>query len=139
MDPLEAYSLLFTDSLMAALILPPHEAYVGNVMRLFGTYHPTWMIVSISLGMIIGMGANWGFGKILYSCRRYLPAEPPVPAEKKVNVIRVLSAFSLITWLPYLGGPIAILAGLFGVPFRRFLILASLGISIFHLLTYYVF
>lgn len=131
MDMLETYSLLFADSLMEILVLPPHTAYVLKTMLGFGGYAPGLMFACVSAGVLLGVLLNWSLGRLLVTCRdkEWVIVETPQLDKAAAFFRKFLSWLVVLAWVPGLGGIIMVAAGLSKVRFLLVLALAGVGIA----------
>lgn len=129
MDNLEAYSLLFADSLMEILVLPPHVAYVLKTMLGFGGYQTLWMFACVSGGVVAGSLINWLLGRLLINCRdkEWVIVETPKLDKAMAFCRKFLSWLLLLGWVPGLGGILMMVAGFSKVRFLPALLWVSIG------------
>lgn len=129
MSDLAAYGGLFLAALVAATILPAQsEALLVGL--LLGGEHPAALLVLVaSLGNVAGSAANWWLGRSLerFKGRRWFP----VSASGLARAQRWFGRFGLwsllLAWVPVVGDPLTVVAGVLRVPFGRFLLLVALG------------
>jgi membrane protein YqaA with SNARE-associated domain len=65
MSVFEAYSYLFFDSMMGMFLVPPHHAFVFDMMLMFGFYNKIAMVIFSSLGALLGVMLDWILGKLI--------------------------------------------------------------------------
>lgn len=65
MNELEAYFLLFTDSIFGNLVLYPHKEFVLFAMKSLGNYNALKAFIISILGFVISVILNYIFGRIL--------------------------------------------------------------------------
>ncbi|OJF92256.1 YqaA family protein [Pararhizobium antarcticum] len=129
MADLAAYAGLFLSALVAATILPMQSEAVLVGLLLGGNHSPTLLIVVASLGNILGAIINWILGRGIerFRDRRWFP----VSAEKLEQAqawYRRYGKWSLLgSWLPIVGDPLTIVAGVLKEPFPMFLLLVSIA------------
>ncbi len=113
MNNVEVYYLLFTDSLIAALILPLNKIFVFKIMLYFNTYNHFFMLILAALGSCIGGIINWYLGKIIISVRlEYHKIEKEFTMPKMVKNI-IICLIVLFAWVPLCGSIITIVSGYF--------------------------
>lgn len=129
MDNAEALLFLFSDNLMDALILPPHAAYAWKVMLIFGSYPLSTIWGIATLGSVAGMVLNWGFGKILLTCRQkeIIIMESDLIDKSSVLFTRYGVWLLLFSWIPVIGTLTVIASGFLSVRFLPMLVLVSIA------------
>ncbi|PHK95584.1 hypothetical protein CR162_06935 [Pseudoroseomonas rhizosphaerae] len=129
MQDLAAYGGLFLAALVAATILPAQsEAVLAGL--LLGGEHPAALLVLVaSLGNIAGSAINWWLGRSLerFKGRRWFPVSTAALARAQGWFGRIGLWSLLLAWVPVVGDPLTVVAGVMRVPFWRFLLLVSLG------------
>lgn len=129
MTDLVVYAGLFLVALAAATILPlqSEAALVG--LLLTGS-HPVWLLVIVaSLGNVSGSAINWLLGRGIerYRDRRWFP----VTSEALDRAQRWYGRYGkwslLLSWLPIVGDPLTLVAGLAREPFPVFLALVAVA------------
>jgi membrane protein YqaA with SNARE-associated domain len=123
------YGGLFLASLIAATILPMQSeaALVGLILT---GHYPVWLLLLVaSCGNILGSVINWLLGRGIdhYRDRPWFPAN----AEKLARAGRWYRRYGkwslLFAWLPIIGDPLTVVAGVLREPFWPFLALVSTG------------
>ena len=126
---LAAYAGLFLSAFVAATLLPMQSEAVLVGLLMTETY-PVWALVAVaSAGNILGSAVNWGLGR---ACM-HLDARPwfPVGAEKIERArawYRRYGKWSLLmSWMPVIGDPLTLVAGILREPFPTFLALVAIA------------
>ncbi|MEQ8283567.1 MAG: YqaA family protein [Parvibaculum sp.] len=126
---LGAYAGLFLSAFVAATLLPMQSEAVLVGLLMTETY-PAWTLVAVaSAGNILGATVNWGLGRAFM----HLEARPwfPVSAEKieQASVwYRRYGKWSLLmSWMPIIGDPLTLAAGILREPFPTFLALVAIA------------
>lgn len=129
MDKLEAYLFLLLDSLMGTLVLPPHSELVFDVMQSFGGYEASLMISLAVVGSIGGLLVNYGFGKLVLTCRNQPWFTERSATFNKLGYYfaRYAVWFLPLTFIPVVGTLLTVTAGIFQVRLWLFLILVTAG------------
>lgn len=108
MNNIEAYRLLFTDSLTASLILPLNEIFIFKVMLYFNTYSHFLMLTIATLGSSIGGVINWCLGRtMIYIRSRYGKTDKTFNYRKSVIICLVI----FLAWVPIFGSLITVMSG----------------------------
>lgn len=123
-----AYAGLFMAALAAATILPMQSEAV-LVGLLLADYSP-WLVVGVaSLGNVLGSVINWGLGRGLERFRhhRWFPASDEALERAQRWYQRYGKWSLLLSWVPIIGDPITVIAGVMREPFPVFLLLVALA------------
>lgn len=129
MGDLAAYSGLFVAAFAAATILPLQSEAVLVGLLLSGNYPTALLIVVASAGNVLGAAANWllGIGIERFKDRRWFP----VSAERLAQAQRWYQRYGkwslLGSWLPIIGDPLTVIAGVLKEPFWVFLSLVTIA------------
>ncbi len=129
MTDLVAYLGLFLAALMAATILPMQSeaALVGLLVT--GAY-PVWLLVVVaSLGNVLGSLINWLLGRGIERFRgqRWFPVTSAA-LDRAQGWYRRYGKWSLLlSWLPVIGDPLTVVAGLAREPLLVFLALVTVA------------
>lgn len=129
MDKQEAYSYLFMDSLMGALVLPPHSELVFESMHDFGGYEASLMMLFAIAGSMAGLLVNYGFGKLLLTCKNqeWFVQRSHV-FEKLTGYFKRYAVWLLpLSFVPVLGNLLTVTAGIFQIRLWLFLVLVLAG------------
>jgi membrane protein YqaA with SNARE-associated domain len=120
---------LFIVAMLAATMLPgSSEALLLALVAKEPASAKTLFIVA-TLGNTLGGVINWGLGRwlISFSEARWFPLEPTRLAQA-AQLFRKYGTWSLLfSWLPLIGDPLTVVAGLLRVPFSVFVILVCFG------------
>lgn len=129
MGDFAAYGGLFLASLVAATILPAQSEAVLAGLIAMGKY-PVWVLVTVaSVGNILGSLLNWLLGLFIerYRHARWFPVSE-ANLHKAQQLYQRFGYWSLLgAWLPIVGDPLTVVAGVMREPLWRFLLLVSIG------------
>ena len=124
-----ALGLLFLSAFGAATLLPLQSEAV-LVGLLAQTQYPVWLLVAVaSLGNILGSCVNWWLGLKVeqYKNKKWFP----VSEQKMLQAQGIYQKYGfwslLLSWVPVIGDPITLIAGLLKENFVRFLLMVSLA------------
>lgn len=120
---------LFCIAFVAATFLPMQSEAALVALLLAGTVAP-WLLVAIaSLGNIAGSVVNWLLGREVekYKQRKWFPVTPERLERAKTSYRRYGRWSLLLSWMPVIGDPITIAAGLMREKFSVFLGLVSVA------------
>lgn len=123
------YGSLFLSAFLAATILPlSSEAVLAALAATHG--FDLWLLVALaSLGNTLGAVVNWVLGRycLHWQGRKWFPVSPPA-LERASHWFARYGQYSLLfAWIPIVGDPLTVAAGLLKLRFARFLILVAVG------------
>ncbi len=124
-----AYIGLFFTALVAATILPAQSEALLVVLLVTGEYSVIALIAVASLGNVLGSVINWTLGRGLeqFRDRRWFPVSETT-LEKAQGWYRRYGKWSLLaSWVPIIGDPITVAAGVLKEPLPMFILLASIA------------
>ena len=123
------YLSLFVISFIAATILPFSSELTLAGLVATSNYDNLLLLIVASLGNVLGSVVNWilGFYSRDLSTKKWFPFKDE-QIEKSSKWFNKFGRWSLLfAWVPFIGDPLTIVAGLFRVKFLEFLILVSIG------------
>ena len=136
-----ALGLLFLSAFGAATLLPLQSEAV-LVGLLAQTQYPVWLLVAVaSLGNILGSGVNWWLGLKVeqYKNKKWFP----VSEQKMLQAQGIYQKYGfwslLLSWVPVIGDPITLIAGLLKENFVRFVVMVSIAKIGRYLFVYWMF
>jgi membrane protein YqaA with SNARE-associated domain len=123
------YLSLFTISFLAATILPFSSELTLAGLIATSNYDNLLLLIVASFGNILGSVVNWALG--FYS-RNLITKKWFLFKNNQIeNSSKWFSKFGkwslLFAWVPFIGDPLTLAAGLFRVKFIDFLILVTIG------------
>ena len=136
------YLSLFIISFLAATILPFSSELTLASLMATSSYDNLLLLIIASLGNILGSVINWilGFYSRKLSKKKWFPFKDE-QIEKSSKWFNKFGRWSLLfAWVPIIGDPLTLVAGLLRVKFVEFLILVTIGkisryLAIFYLLS----
>lgn len=124
-----SYGALFLAAFLAATILPA-QSEMGLAFLVHQAPEAVLMLVAIaSAGNILGALVNWYLGRFAshWRDRRWFPISAS-QLDKATKWYQRYGKYSLLaSWVPIVGDPITIAAGLLRTPIVTFLILVSIA------------
>jgi|TARA_B110000977_G_C11074309_1_gene490602 membrane protein YqaA with SNARE-associated domain len=124
-----SYISLFLISFLAATILPLSSELTLASLLNTDNYNSLILIGAASLGNILGSIFNWLLGFYLLKCinKKWFPFKEGQidSASRQFNKFGVWSL--LFAWVPIIGDPLTLIAGILRVNFLLFLILVAVG------------
>lgn len=129
MTELFSYVGLFFSALFAATILPLQSEAVLVTMLAKGNMSPVMLVSVASMGNIIGAIINWGLGRGIehYKDRTWFPASNTSLMRAQAWYARYGKWSLLFSWLPIIGDPLTVVAGIMREPLPSFIILVAIG------------
>ena len=124
-----SYFQLFIISFLAATILPLSSELVLSTMLLTDSFDKYLLLVVASFGNILGSSVNWYLGKkiLIFKDKKWVPANERQIAKGEIYFKKYGIWSLLLAWVPIIGDPLTIVAGLLRVKFFTFLILISIS------------
>ncbi len=120
---------LFIISLLAATILPLSSEIVLTTMLLTNLFEKNILLIVASSGNILGSIFNWYLGKkiTIFQDRKWFPVSKE-QLNKSQKYFQKYGLWSLLlAWVPVIGDPLTLLAGVLKVRFSIFFILVSIS------------
>lgn len=124
-----AYLGLFAAAFSAATLLPlQSEALLAAL--LLGAAQPVWaLLLAASAGNVLGSLVNWWLGRYLerYRGRRWFPVSDHRLQQAQAWYGRYGRWSLLLSWLPVIGDPLTLVAGIMREPLWRFVLIVTLA------------
>jgi len=134
------YLSLFIISFLAATILPFSSELTLAGLMATSSYDNLLLLAVASLGNILGSVVNWILGfysRNLSTKRWFLFKDKQI--EKSSKWFNRFGRWSLLfAWVPIIGDPLTLVAGLLRVKFVEFLILVTIGKVSRYLIIFYL-
>src|SRR5690554_4202653 len=123
------YLGLFFAAFGAATLLPMQSEAV-LVGLLLSEHYVVWALLLVaSAGNVLGSMVNWLFGRYIehYRHKRWFPVSEQ-QLQKAQNSYQKYGRWSLLlSWVPIIGDPLTVAAGVMREPLWRFLLLVTLA------------
>ena len=120
---------LFLISSSAATLLPGGSEAALLLLANEGTYGLALLLGVASVGNILGSLVNYALGRyaLCFQSRRWFPVKP-TQLQKAQGWFARWGQYSVLgAWLPFVGDPITVAAGVMRMHWARFLVLVSLS------------
>lgn len=123
------YIGLFLSALVAATILPMQSEAVLAGLLLGGQHPVVGLLLVATVGNVLGSVINWWLGGALlrFHGRRWFPASEAQLARAQTWYSRYGRWSLLGSWLPVVGDPLTVVAGVMREPLVPFLVLVTLA------------
>ncbi len=124
-----SYFQLFIISFLAATILPLSSELVLSTMLLTDSFDKYLLLVVASFGNILGSSVNWYLGKkiLIFKEKKWFPANERQIAKGEIYFKKYGIWSLLLAWVPIIGDPLTIVAGILRVKYFTFLLLVSIS------------
>jgi len=129
MGDVAAYGGLFLAALVAATILPMQSEAVLVGLLLMGGHSSVLLVTVASIGNVLGSVINWLIGRGIerFRDRKWFPVSPE-RLERAGRWYRRYGKWSLLgSWLPVVGDPITVVAGVMTEPLPMFVLLVTIA------------
>jgi membrane protein YqaA with SNARE-associated domain len=126
---LAVYLSLFGASFLAATLVPAQSEAVLFGLLMSGEY-PVWLLLAVaSTGNVLGSCVNWllGAGLARFEGRPWFPVKRDRLARAEQWYRRYGRWSLLLSWLPIIGDPLTLVAGVMREPFPVFLVLVTIA------------
>ena len=129
MPHLAEYGALFAASFLSATIFPFQSEAVLFGMLLAEHYAWWALILTASIGNILGSVANWFLGRYLahFEGRRWFPVRRERMAGAEAWYRRYGRWTLLLSWVPVISDPLTIVAGIMRESLAAFILLVALA------------
>ena len=134
------YLSLFVISFLAATIIPFSSEFTLAGLIATSNYDNLLLLVVVSFGNVLGSVVNWVLG--FYFRNLTTKKWSPFKDKQIENSSKWFSKFGkwslLFAWVPILGDPLTLVAGLLRVRFLDFVILVAIGKVSRYLIVFYL-
>lgn len=120
---------LFTVSFLAATILPAQSEMVLAGLQIAGNSNTIELVIVATLGNVLGAVVNWVIGRYLihFQDRRWFPIKEKM-LNKATGFYQKWGVWTLLlAWMPFIGDPFTLVAGIFRTNIWLFLLLVTIG------------
>ena len=94
-----------------------------------GRFEPGFLLLVASLGNVLGSTSNWALGRFLARHRgaRWFPVSEAAMAKAERRYRRFGKLSLLMSWLPIIGDPLTLIAGVLRTLISCFLVLVTIA------------
>lgn len=127
MGDLAVYAGLFAVAFVAATLLPLQSESALAALLLTHDYPLVALVAVASVGNTLGSSLNWLLGRYVerYRERRWFPVSETALTRAQRWYQRYGHWSLLLSWLPLIGDPLTVAAGVLREPFARFVVLVA--------------
>jgi len=124
-----SYFQLLIISFLAATILPLSSELVLSTMLLTDSFDKYLLLVVASFGNIFGSSVNWYLGKkiLIFKDKKWFPVNEKQIAKSEMYFKKYGIWSLLLSWVPIIGDPLTVIAGILKINFFTFLLLVSIS------------
>ncbi|MDA8737661.1 DedA family protein [Candidatus Pelagibacter bacterium] len=134
------YLSLFAISFLAATILPFSSELTLAGLIATSDYDNLLLLIAASFGNVLGSVLNWALGSYSrnLTTKKWFPFKE-TQIERSSKWFRKFGKWSLLfAWVPVLGDPLTLVAGILRVKFIDFIILVAIGKVSRYLIVFYL-
>tara|TARA_B110000259_G_scaffold49038_1_gene57330 strand:+ start:2249 stop:2665 length:417 start_codon:yes stop_codon:yes gene_type:complete len=121
--------LLFASSFIAATIFPAGSEVVLATLNITGDHDKFLLLTIATAGNVLGALVNWfiGYYLIKFKDKKWFPLKKK-QLKKYSGIYQKWGVWSLLlAWLPFIGDPLTVMAGIFKTNIWLFLLLVTIG------------
>lgn len=129
LDTVQDLTGLFVVSFLAATVFPAQSEAVIAALHLTGNYSAALLVIVATCGNVLGACINWLLGRYIehFRNRRWFPVKESV-LHKVSRIYQRYGVWTLLfAWVPFIGDPLTVIAGILRTPFLLFLLLVTTG------------
>lgn len=129
MTAIAVYTGLFLVAFLAATIFPAQSEAVLTGLLLGGDYAPWLLVLVASLGNVLGATVNWGLGRGIerFHDSKWFPLHGAALERAKGWYLRYGRWSLLLSWVPFVGDPLTVAAGIMRERLVVFLLLVGIA------------
>ena len=134
------YLSLFAISFLAATILPFSSELTLAGLIAISDYDNLLLLIAASFGNVLGSVVNWALGSYSrnLTTKKWFPFKE-TQIERSSKWFRKFGKWSLLfAWVPVVGDPLTLVAGILRVKFIDFIILVAIGKVSRYLIVFYL-
>jgi membrane protein YqaA with SNARE-associated domain len=123
------YGLLLGSAFLSATLLPGSSEAVLIGLLAAAKGQAAWLILTATIGNVAGATVNWaiGAGVVGFKRRPWFPTGVTVTHRAQAWFARYGIWSLLLSWVPIVGDPLTLIAGVMRVPFWQFLAIVTVG------------
>ena len=123
-----AYLSLFLTAFVAATLFPSaSEVLLSGLVT--QDYNVWLLFIAATVGNVLGSCVNWLLGRecLRFKDKKWFPINERTLEKAQLRFERYGTYSLLLAWLPIVGDPLTIVAGVMKVRFKLFLLLVTIG------------
>lgn len=121
--------ILFAASFLAATVIPAQSEAVLAGLHMAGHHNTALLVMVATTGNVLGACTNWLLGGYLmhFKDRRWFPVKEKSLDRASRSYQRWGVWTLLLSWVPVIGDPLTLVAGIFRTHFLLFVVLVTIG------------
>ena len=129
MNKIEVFITLFISSFISSTILPGHSEITLTTLIFLNKYNIINLVFIASLGNILGSILNWylGFHFVKFKEKKWFPINKRQLEKASLWFLNYGKWILFLSWIPLVGDPLTVVAGVLRVPIITFLIIVSIS------------
>lgn len=129
MSSVQVYIILFTSSFASSTILPGHSEITLTALITQKKYDIFYLVFFASLGNILGSVLNWYLGLyfLKFKNKKWFPFKENHINKVSKSFLKYGKWSLLLSWVPFIGDALTLVAGMFRVPLHQFVIIVSVA------------
>ena len=129
MNEIEAFITLFISSFISSTILPGYSEITLTSFIFLNKFNIINLIFIASLGNILGSILNWylGFHFVKFKEKKWFPINKRQLEKASLWFLNYGKWSLFLSWVPFVGDPLTVVAGVLRVPIITFLIIVSIS------------
>ena len=131
-----SYIGLFVAAFGAATLLPMQSEAVLVGMLLSDRYVVSSLLAVATVGNVLGSALNWLLGRSVerFRHKRWFPVSESKLEKAQQSYLRYGRWSLLLSWVPIIGDPLTVVAGVMREPFWSFLLIVTMAKGVRYLL-----
>ena len=129
MSSIEVYVILFLSSFASSTILPGNSEVTLTAFISYKEYETLYLIIVASIGNVLGSIVNWYLGRyfIKFKNKKWFPFNEKNMNNSSKCFLKYGKLSLLLSWVPFIGDGITLIAGVLKVPMYEFILLVSIA------------
>ncbi len=126
---MNVYAGLFAAAFLAATIFPAQSELLLTVLLVSGNYPAGVLLFVATLGNVLGSVLNWTLGRYFahFQGARWFPVSAGAMAKAEQRFARFGPWVLLLSWVPIIGDPLTVLAGILRMRLTAFVAIVALA------------
>ena len=129
MNENEVYITLFSSSFISSTLLPGHSELILTAFIYSNKFPVLTLVLVASLGNILGSVLNWylGFYFVKFKEKKWFPINHSQLEKASLWFTNYGKWTLFLSWVPFIGDPLTVVAGILRIPIITFLIIVSIS------------